>query len=170
VSFTTSRAATVGEELTRIPRDNGYLAAVRPLARGLLYLLLVKNTRQLISAGAGGALGSGLDVSVLVLMVEHGTRVPVAAFCGAAAGAVMNFVLNKYFAFRDRSPLNGRQIARFALVALATAVLMALAMQLVAVKLGVPYLLAKLLCAATVFAVWTYPAQRRIVFRHAAHA
>lgn len=115
-------------------------------------------------------MGSALDVSVLVLMVEHGARVPVAAFCGAAAGAVMNFVLNKYFAFRDRSPLGARQIARFALVAVATAILMALAMELVAVRLGVPYLLAKLVCAATVFAVWTYPAQRRLVFRRTAHA
>lgn len=114
-------------------------------------------------------MGSALDVSVLVLMVEHGARVPVAAFCGATAGAVMNFVINKYFAFRDRSPLSARQIARFAGVAVGTALLMALAMWLVAVQLGVPYLLAKLLCAAAVFAVWTYPAQRRLVFR-AAHA
>jgi hypothetical protein len=43
-------------------------------------------------------------------------------------------------------------------------------MQLVAVRLGVPYLLAKLICAAIVFAVWTYPAQRRLVFRRPAHA
>ena len=118
----------------------------------------------------GGAVGSVLDVATLVLLVEHGTRVPVAAFCGAAAGAVVNFALNKYIAFRDRSRITGRQLARFGLVAVATALLMALAMQLVAVKLGVPYLLAKLLCAATVFAVWTYPAQRRLVFRRPAHA
>jgi hypothetical protein len=39
----------------------------------------------------------------------------------------------------------------------------------VAVVLGVPYLLAKLICAICVFAVWTYPAQRRLVFRRAAH-
>jgi hypothetical protein len=51
----------------------------------------------------------------------------------------------------------------------ATATLMALAMQLFAVKLGVPYLLAKLICAALVFAAWTYPAQRRLVFRRGAH-
>jgi putative flippase GtrA len=111
-----------------------------------------------------------LDVSVLVLMVEHGAPVAGAAFCGAAAGAVTNFALNKYFAFRDRSPIHGRQLARFGLVAVATAVLMAIAMQLVAVQLGVPYLIAKLVCAAAVFAVWTYPAQRRIVFRRPAHA
>jgi putative flippase GtrA len=130
----------------------------------------VNNTRELVSAGAGGAVGSMLDVAVLVLMVEHGAPVAAAAFCGATAGAVANFALNKYFAFRDRSPINGRQLARFGLVAVATALLMAGAMQLVAVKLGVPYLFAKLICAAIVFAVWTYPAQRRLVFRRVAHA
>lgn len=143
---------------------------VRPLAQGVLSPWSVNNTRELVSAGAGGAVGSMLDVAVLVLMVEHHAPIAAAAFCGAAAGAVTNFVLNKYFAFRDRSPINGRQLARFGLVAVATALLMAGAMQLVAVKLGVPYLLAKLVCAAVVFAVWTYPAQRRIVFRHAVHA
>lgn len=130
----------------------------------------MNNTRQLIAAGAGGAAGSLLDVAVLVLMVEHGAAVAGAAFCGAAAGAAMNFALNKYIAFGDRSPISGRQLARFGLVAVAAALLMAAAMQLVAVELGVPYLLAKLLCAAAVFAVWTYPAQRRLVFRRPAHA
>ena len=111
-----------------------------------------------------------LDVAVLVLLVEHHAPIAAAAFCGAAAGAVANFTLNKYFAFRDRSPITGRQLARFGLVAVATALLMAAAMQLVAVWLGVPYLIAKLVCAALVFAVWTYPAQRRLVFRRAAQA
>jgi putative flippase GtrA len=130
----------------------------------------VNDARQLIAAGMGGAVGSMLDVAILVLLVESGAPVAGAAFCGAAAGAVMNFALNKYIAFRDRSPITRHQLARFGLVAVAAAALMALAMQLVAVTLGVPYLLAKLICAAIVFAVWTYPAQRRLVFRHAAPA
>jgi len=130
----------------------------------------VNNTRELVVAGVGGAVGSMLDVSVLVLMVEHGAPVAGAAFCGAAAGAVTNFMLNRRFAFRDRSPITGKQLVRFGLVAVATAMLMALAMQLVAVMLGVPYLIAKLVCAALVFAAWTYPAQRRLVFRRSAHA
>lgn len=128
---------------------------------------VVNNTRQMVAAGMGGAAGSVLDVVVLVLMVEGGAPVAWAAFCGAAAGAVVNFALNKYIAFRDRSPITGQQLARFALVAVATAVLMAFAMQLVAVELGVPYLIAKLICAGAVFAVWSYPAQRRLVFRRA---
>jgi putative flippase GtrA len=138
------------------------------VARRLLFRLLVRNTRQLAASGLGGAVATAVDASVLVLGVRHGAPVAGAAFCGAAAGAALNFAWNKYFAFGDRTPLSIRQLARFGLVAVATAALMAAAMQLVAVELGAPVLLAKLVCAAAVFAVWTYPAQRRLVFR-AAH-
>lgn len=134
------------------------------MARRLLSLKGV-NTKQMISAGISGALGTMLDVAVLVLLVEHGAAIAVSAFAGATAGGALNFVLNKYLAFKDPTPINSRQLARFALVATATALLMAGAMQVVAVWLGVPYLLAKFLCAITVFAVWTYPAQRKLVFR-----
>jgi putative flippase GtrA len=82
----------------------------------------------------------------------------------------MNFALNKYIAFGDRSPISPRQLVRFGLVAVATAMMMAVAMHVVAVVLGVPYLAAKLICAVVVFAAWTYPAQRRLVFRRPAHA
>jgi putative flippase GtrA len=129
----------------------------------------VRNTRELLASGFGGAVGTAVDVSVLVLMVQHGVAIAASAFIGATAGAAMNFAMNKYVAFRDRSPITGHQIARFGIVAVATATLMALAMQVIAVKLGVPYLVAKLICAALVFAAWTYPAQRRIVFRRRAH-
>jgi putative flippase GtrA len=130
----------------------------------------VRNTRELVASGFGGAVATAVDVSVLVQMVQHGASIAGAAFSGAAAGAVMNFAWNKYVAFRDRSPISHRQLVRFGFVAVATALLMALAMHLVAVVLGVPYLLAKLLCAIVVFVVWTYPAQRRLVFRRPAHA
>jgi putative flippase GtrA len=58
-------------------------------------------------------------------------------------------------------------VTSFGLVAVGTAVLMALAMSVVAVGMGVPYLKAKAICAATVFLFWSYPAQRRFVFAHA---
>jgi putative flippase GtrA len=122
----------------------------------------------LASSGFGGAVATAVDVCVLVLMVRHGMSIAASAFCGATAGAAVNFAWNKYIAFRDRSPITGHQLARFGFVAVATAALMALAMHVVAVELGVPYLVAKLLCAIAVFAVWTYPAQRRLVFRRAA--
>ena len=67
-------------------------------------------------------------------------------------------------AFRDRSPISVQQLSRFGAVAVATAMWMALAMKIVSVELGVPYVVAKLICAVIVFVAWTYPAQRRLVF------
>ena len=56
-------------------------------------------------------------------------------------------------------------IALSLLVPSAGALLMAGAMQLFSVHFGVPVVLAKILCSALVFVAWTYPAQRRLVFR-----
>jgi putative flippase GtrA len=135
------------------------------MAWRLLYPLDVRNPRELVASGFGGAVATAVDVSVLVQMVQHGAPIAGAAFCGAIAGAVVNFALNKYVAFQDRSRVSPRQLVRFGLVAVATAALMAAAMHVVAVMLGVPYVLAKLVCAVVVFVAWTYPAQRRLVFR-----
>lgn len=125
----------------------------------------MKNPREMLAAGLGGAIGTVIDFAMLVLLVELGhVSIPVSAFLAATAGAVACFVLNKHLAFRDRSPVTLHQIGRFGIVAVAAALLMALAMRIVAVDLGVPYPAAKALCAAIVFVIWTYPAQRRLVF------
>ena len=123
--------------------------------------------RALLAAGLGGAVGTAVDVSLLVLLVEGGAAVPVSTFVAASAGAAVCFVLNKHVAFRDRSPVTLQQVGRFGLVAVTAALLMTLAMKVVAVELGVPYVVAKLACATVVFALWTFPAQRRLVFRPA---
>jgi putative flippase GtrA len=126
--------------------------------------VLVKNPRRLLTAGFGGVVATLFDVALLALMIKHGVAISVAAFFAAAAGAVMNFALNKYIAFRDHTPITLQQITRFGAVAVATAMLMALSMHVVAVKIGLHFLPAKAICAAIVFVIWTYPAQRRLVF------
>lgn len=119
----------------------------------------------MLAAGLGGAIGTVTDFAVLVLLVELcAFSIPVSAFLAASAGAVVCFLLNKHVAFRDRSRVTLSQVARFGLVAVAAALLMALAMKIVAVDLRLPYPAAKALCAAIVFIAWTYPAQRRLVF------
>ena len=128
----------------------------------------MKNPRELLTAGIAGALGTGLDLAVLVLLVGHQVSIPLATFIAALAGAAANFALNKYVAFRDRSPISLGQVARFHFVAVVAALLMAAAMKIATANLGVPVVAAKLACAAVVFAIWTYPAQRRLVFARAA--
>jgi putative flippase GtrA len=124
----------------------------------------VKSPRQLLTAGIGGALGTALDLGLLVSLVGHHLPIALATFIAALAGAATNFTLNKYVAFRDRSPLTLGQVARFDLVAVVAAFLMAAAMKIATASLGVPVVAAKLACAVVVFAIWTYPAQRRLVF------
>lgn len=119
----------------------------------------------LLTAALGGVLGTLADVLTLVVLVEVGhVAIPFAAFLAAGIGAVTCFALSKYVAFADHSPLRFSQIARFSVVAVTTSLLMAAAMKLVAVDHQVPYLAAKLMCAALIFLVWSYPAQRWLVF------
>jgi putative flippase GtrA len=120
---------------------------------------------QVVASGFGGVAATAVDCAALMLQVRHGTPVPVAAFISAAIGACVGFTINKYVAFRDRSSITASQLGRFGIVAVATALLMAVAMEVVAVKMRVPTLVAKLICSACVFVAWTYPAQRRLVFQ-----
>lgn len=123
------------------------------------------NVKEAISAGLGSLAAGVVDFAVLIALVQGGTSVAVAAFVAVACGAVVNFVWSKYLAFCDRTPVSLGQVVRYAIVSLVTALLTALSIQLFAVGLGVPYLLAKVLCSTLVFGAWTYPAQRYLVFR-----
>jgi putative flippase GtrA len=124
----------------------------------------MKTLRALLTAGIGGVSGTGLDLGVLVVLVGHHVPIPVATFLAALAGAAVSFAVNKYVAFRDRAPISLGQIARFDFVAVVGALLMAAAMKVTTANLGVPMVVAKLACAAVVFAIWTFPAQRHLVF------
>jgi putative flippase GtrA len=126
---------------------------------------VTRNAKSVLGAGAGGVTATLLDVAVLWTLVQSGVPIPVAAFCGAMSGAVACFVFNKRVAFADRTPTSLEQVGRFTLVAVATALLMAVLMQVVAVWMGAPVLVAKVVCAALVFVAWSYPAQKKFVFR-----
>jgi len=115
-------------------------------------------------AALGSIAATVIDVALLATLVEAGVPVALAAGLGALAGAVAGFGVNKYIAFRDHSPLRFKQVGAFGLVAVGTALLMAAAMQVTVVHLGVPYLLAKAVCAAALFFAWSLPAQKKFVF------
>lgn len=125
----------------------------------------------MVRSGISGLAATLADVTTLIVLVEI-ARIPVAlaAFLGAASGAGAGFLISKYWAFEDPAPIRLQQLLAFASVALCTACFMAVAMQLFAVALGLPYLAAKAAAAATIFVLWSYPAQRRWVFRTAARA
>lgn len=121
-------------------------------------------SRTTILAGLGGIVGTAVDVLMLGLLLQLGISVGLAAGIGVLVGAVVCFGANKYVAFRDHTSLSVRQVGAFGLVAVGTALLMAVAMHATVVGLGLPVLPAKALCAAILFFVWSLPAQRRFVF------
>jgi putative flippase GtrA len=141
------------------------------VAPKLLVSGFVKKTREMIAAGLGGAAGTVFDVVTLFLLVRLSpVSIPMSAFLAAGVGAVACFVFNKYVAFKDKTPVTFEQVARFGFVALVTGIITAGTMKVVAVDLHVPVLLAKGICAAAVFFAWTFPAQRRFVFKKPAAA
>jgi putative flippase GtrA len=121
-------------------------------------------SRTAILSGLCGVAGTAVDVVTLALLLELGVPVAVAAALGALAGAGLCFFANKYVAFRDAASLSVRQVGAFGLVAVGTALLMAIAMHATVVGLGISVLPAKAVCGAVLFFAWSLPAQRRFVF------
>ncbi len=121
--------------------------------------------KRILRVGASGVLALVIDLSFLLVLVE-GLRlaVPLAAFIAAIAGALASFLINKFWAFRDASPLRLAQVASFAFVAGGSALAVATSLHLFIVLLGMHYLLAKAMAAALVFGGWSYPLQSRVVF------
>ena len=124
----------------------------------------------MVRVGVGGVVATGIDIAALIILVEAlGSHVTLAAFLAATLGGVCNFLINKFWAFREKSPIDLRQVTVYAFVSLVTAAFVATVVHLLAVVLVLPYLLAKAIAAVVVFVVWTYPAQSKLVFPPASH-
>lgn len=118
--------------------------------------------------GVSGLIATAIDVLMMILLVERfGVPVGFAAFLGAMAGAIANFTVSKYWAFRDPSPVDPRQLATFAAVAICTGIMVATSVHVLATVVGVQYVLAKGISAVLVFLLWSYPAQAKLVFTRA---
>ncbi|MBI2895229.1 MAG: GtrA family protein [Deltaproteobacteria bacterium] len=116
----------------------------------------------MLRSAAAGMAGAALDFLILALLVELGGVVPaIATVVSALVGAVVNFFLNRSWAFRSRGPV-WRQGGHYAI---ATAVWVALCAIVVHVCVGlarIPYLVARLVADVAVFLGWGFPASRWI--------
>lgn len=121
--------------------------------------------KKVLRVGTSGMASMLVDVLVLILLVElFVVQVALAALLASAVGAIVSFVLNKFWAFRDFSPLRATQVLSFVGVALGSALGVAACVQILSVQLGMPYLGSKAIAATFVFAFWSYPVQSRLVF------
>jgi len=118
---------------------------------------------QLVKYATAGAIGTALQYSILLALVEGAGigAVPASTF-GAAAGAVVNYALNHRYTFRSNRP-HAEALVKYFCVSIAGIVLNALVLAVAISLVGVHYVIAQVIATGVVlfaaFAVnraWTF--------------
>ncbi len=123
-------------------------------------------SRQFIRFACVGACGTAVHYALLVVLVEVlGMQPVVATTAGFAAGAGINYVLNRLVTFRSRTS-HAAAVPKFMAIALSGAVANALLMWLLSTQLHWHYLLAQLLATGIVLC-WNFIGNRYWTFRDA---
>ena len=109
---------------------------------------------------------TGLDYAVLFGLVElaHVWYV-LAVSIGAAAGAVVNFALNRHWSFRAQHDAWRSQAGRYAAVSAGSLALNTFGSWVVTEKLHVPYGASVIAVAMLIALVFNFPLQKYYVFR-----
>jgi putative flippase GtrA len=114
----------------------------------------------------GALAATVVDFGTMILLVEIFGLPPVTATAiGAAFGGVTNFTLGRAWIFRNQSGHIATQAFRYALVSGAGAGWNALGEHLVHDRAHVQYVVARGLVSVAVSLLWSFPMQRRFVFR-----
>ncbi len=117
----------------------------------------------------GALVSTIVDFSTMIALVQLAhARPSIATVVGAAAGAVTNFTLGRYWIFDRRDTLGGRapgQALRYALVSGASLALNAAGVWLLAERATLPYVIARTFVAVFVSLAWNFPMHRRFVFQ-----
>ena len=104
-------------------------------------------------------------LTMIVLVSGFGLDPVSGTVVGAAVGAITNFGLGRYFTYRaHEQPVRGQAI-RYAAVAVMSLGWNALGEHLLAVMLGMQYIVARVIVGILVSLVWNFPLQRYFVFK-----
>lgn len=107
---------------------------------------------------------TGVDFGVMIALVELFRFSPVLATAlGAFSGAVTNFTMGRSWTFEAKEGAPAGQALRYVLVSAASLAWNALGVHL-GVKLGVPYVAARVAVAVLVSFFWNFPLHRYFVF------
>lgn len=118
-----------------------------------------------------GLLATAVDLALLGVLVEVLHRTPAAANLPALlAGALVQFLGTKFFAFEDRTPALLRQGTLFGVVELGALALNAAGFYLATRAEWLPYGAARVLVQAVVYFGFSLPLWRRIFARPAIEA
>jgi|HubBroStandDraft_2_1064218.scaffolds.fasta_scaffold355188_2 putative flippase GtrA len=114
----------------------------------------------------GAAVATALDFATMILLVQGLGASPVLGTAvGASLGGIVNFVLGRAWVFRGQTGRWTEQAVRYAVGSACGAGLNAFGEHLVNGVAHVHYVLARVMVSIVVSLAWSFPVQRRIVFR-----
>lgn len=119
---------------------------------------------SLVRFCVSSAVATATDFAMVVLLVSAGGLTPwVATFVGCGIGALVNFTINRLWAF-DSSGHTSEHLARYGVVSGSSALLNAGGISVLLLLPRFDYRVAWLLARAAVFLTWNYPLNRDYVF------
>lgn len=122
---------------------------------------------QLARHHASSGVATGVDFGVMIALVELLHLPPVfGTAVGSTAGAVTNFWMGRHWTYHADGDAVGRQLIRYVIVAICSLGWNTLGEYIFVNRLGVHYVLGRVITAVIVSNVWNYPMQRFFVFRH----
>ncbi len=119
---------------------------------------------SILRNGAAAAIATAVDFSAVVCMVELSRLSPVVAtLLGCAIGAVINFLVNRFWAFEWRRPTL-TMVARYGFVSSTSAGLNAGLLAILLLLPSLNYAFVWWIVRGTVFLLWNFPLHRDYVF------
>jgi putative flippase GtrA len=115
---------------------------------------------------ASSAVATGSDFGLLFLLTEHfHVWYVIATACGAFTGALVNFLLNRYWTFKAAHDEIHHQALRYALVSGGSLLLNTGGVWLLTESTHLHYSISVILVSTLVGFFFNYPLQRHFVFK-----
>jgi putative flippase GtrA len=117
----------------------------------------------------GAIVATGIDFGTMSVLVSFlGLAAALATAIGAAVGGISNFLLGRHWIFSAGDGHAGQQARRYVLVSAMSLGLNSGGEYILHDRLGIQYLLARVVVASLVSVGWNYPVQRSFVYRRVA--
>jgi putative flippase GtrA len=135
---------------------------MRSIGRGSSWFVAVG---EWIRHRAGALVATAVDFGIMIALVELLHLGPVVAtVTGALCGSLSNFFLGRTWIFHRTDARAAGQMVRYAVVSGASLGLNSLGEYYLVVRLGVGYVLARVIVATVVGNLWNYPLHKFFVF------
>ena len=155
----------LGANSTAVRRLIFIMRQLSPRADGSMRGGPVSEWNMFSLAVLSSLIATGADFGFVNALVEAGGFKPVyATFLGCALGGLINFLLNKYMAFRGGTGTALTQGWRYVVVSGTSAVLNAGGVGLLLMVPDLHYRIAWIVVRIAIYSAWNYPLQRNFVF------